>query len=312
MLEFKNVSVRFRGTGSLLAVDDVTLSLPKGSRTAIIGETGSGKSVLLLAALRLLPEGAVVSGSVCLDGENLLHVGKKRLQHIRGGVISYIPQGGGASMNPLLKIGFQVGEPLIEHRQKTKKEAMAESVRLLRRFNLHDEERVAHDYPHALSGGMRQRVMIAMGMAAGPSILFADEPTKGLDQRRIELVEESLQQLKNETLLCVTHDMGFAGRISDAICVMYAAQQVELGTSKEILEDPLHPYTQDMLSAMPENGMVYHGKVGALSRAEYIGGGGGCRYRDRCLYCSGKCQEKPPFAEVGNRKVRCWRYVAEN
>lgn len=220
----------------------------EGSKTAIIGETGSGKSVLLLAILGLLPKNAAVSGNILLDGEDLLKADKKRIREIRGGIISYVPQGGGASMNPLLKVGFQVGEPLMEHRGYSKKAAEKDSIGLLKRFNVGNEEKIAKAYPHMLSGGMQPAAQwVAMGISAGPRIILADEPTKGLDERRIRMVADALNQLKEETLLCVTHDMKFAKAVRDKISVMYAAQQLEYGTAAQVLEHPLHPYTQDMI-----------------------------------------------------------------
>ena len=161
MLELEHISVRFAAGHGVQAVEDVTLTLEDGGRLAIVGETGSGKSVLLLAVLQLLPGSALVSGSARLDGEDLFAAGQKRLREIRGGVISYVPQGGGASLNPLYSVGFQVGEPLMEHRGYSKKKAFLASIPLLKRFQLGREEQLAKGYPHTFSGGMRQRAMVA-------------------------------------------------------------------------------------------------------------------------------------------------------
>lgn len=310
MLELSNISVEFASERSVLAVDDFSLDLPDGSRTAIVGETGSGKSVLLLAILRLLPPNAVVRGRIMLDGEEILAADRKRLGQIRGGIISYVPQGGGASMNPLLRVGFQVGEPLMEHRGYSKKQAVAASIPLLRRFNLSDEEKLSRAYPHTFSGGMRQRAMVAMGISAGAKILLADEPTKGLDGRRVKLVADALNLLERETLLCVTHDMAFAGAVSRRICVMYAAQQVELGPAADVLERPLHPYTRDMIRAMPENGMTYEDRGFAPSHDSYADCARGCRYAGRCRDRGARCGTPPPLFGVDGRKVRCWKYAA--
>ena len=196
MLELQHVSVEFASEHSVLAVDDISMQLEKGTRTAIVGETGSGKSVLLLAILRLLPPNAKVRGSILLNGEEILEANRKRMYEIRGGEISYIPQGGGASMNPLMRVGDQVGEPLREHRGYGKRAAFLAGVELLKKFNLLREESMAKAYPHTFSGGMRQRAMVAMGISAGAQIVLADEPTKGLDERRIALVTETLNLLK--------------------------------------------------------------------------------------------------------------------
>ncbi len=312
MLELNHVSVEFMSDNNVLAVDDVSLRLLDGSRTAIIGETGSGKSVLLLAILRLLPPNAVVSGSIAADGEDLLAADSKRMQQIRGGIISYIPQGGGASLNPLLKVGFQVGEPLIEHRKYTKRQAFEASIPLLRRFNLSHEEELAYSYPHTFSGGMRQRAMVAMGIAAGPKIVLADEPTKGLDEKRVRMVADALDLIEDETLLCVTHDINFAKSVGRDICVMYAAQQVEFGDSKEVIGHPLHPYTRNMMAAMPENGMRYQESGFAPSHDSYTDEAGGCRYLNRCREHMERCAVTPPLFDINGHKVRCWKYASSN
>ena len=277
MLELEHISVRFAAGHGVQAVEDVTLTLEDGGRLAIVGETGSGKSVLLLAVLQLLPGSALVSGSARLDGEDLFAAGQKRLREIRGGVISYVPQGGGASLNPLYSVGFQVGEPLMEHRGYSKKKAFLASIPLLKRFQLGREEQLAKGYPHTFSGGMRQRAMVAMGISAGARIIFADEPTKGLDQKRVDLVADTLNRLETEALLCVTHDLQFAAAVCRRVCVMYAAQQVEYGSAAQVLGQPLHPYTQAMVRAMPENGM--HVQEGFAPETV---SGSGCRFRARC------------------------------
>lgn len=232
------------------------------------------------------------------------------MQQIRGGVISYVPQGGGASMNPLMRVGFQVGEPLMEHRGYRKKQAVAASIPLLKRFNLSREEEMVRAYPHTFSGGMRQRAMVAMGISAGAKIILADEPTKGLDRRRVELVGQTLNLLKEETLLCVTHDMAFARTISQEICVMYAAQQVEMGPTEELLTNPLHPYTRDMIAAMPENGMQCQSVGFAPAHGSYLHCSRGCRYQDRCRERCERCKTVPPMVEINGHMVRCWKYVA--
>ena len=158
---------------------------------------------------------------------------------------------------------------------------------------------------------MRQRAMVAMGISAGPRIILADEPTKGLDERRIRMVADALNQLKEETLLCVTHDMKFAKAVGDKISVMYAAQQLEYGTAAQVLEHPLHPYTQDMIRAMPENGMKCEGTGFALSHTEYEAETG-CRYRKRCAQCREICKKVPPVIEFDGHRVRCWKYAADN
>ena len=310
MLEIKNLSVSFSADSDVLAVQDVTLTLPDKGRIALVGETGSGKSVLLLAVMCLLAKNAVVTGEVLLNGEDILKMNRKQLDKIRGALISYVPQGGGASLNPLMRVGEQVGEPLVEHQGWDKKDSVAKSVEVMKTLNMGNEEELAASYPHTFSGGMRQRAMIAMGIIAGSKILLADEPSKGLDEERVSLVVDSLNRLTEQSLLCVTHDLIFASRISDHICVLYSAAQVEFASTEEILNDPLHPYTRDMVKAIPENGMIVDNVGFAPSHDDF--GKGGCRYKHRCKDCTAKCSEMPPLFDVGDRKVRCWLYEDKN
>lgn len=307
MLEIKYVSVKFSADSDVQAVEDVSLELPEGGKLALVGETGSGKSVLLLAILRLLPETAQVRGDVLLDGKSIWQMKRKELDKVRGAVISYVPQGGGEALNPLMRVGFQVGEPLMEHKGLHRKEAEAKSVSLLKKFHLGDEEALARAYPHTFSGGMRQRAMVAMGIAADPKIVLADEPSKGLDEKRVALVAETFWQLGEKSLLCVTHDLLFAEKISDHICVLYAAQQVEYGPTEKLMRAPLHPYTRDMLRAIPENGMEVDKAGFAPAHTGYENFG--CRYRHRCKDCMEICKKMPPLFSVGEEKVRCWLYA---
>ena len=307
MLDIRNVSVRFSGASEVGAVENVALTLAERTKTAMIGETGSGKSVLLLAILKLLPALAEITGSVMLDGTDLLKLSEKELENIRGDRIAYIPQGGGGGLDPLMRIGMQIGEPLIDHRGFSKKEAVLQSIELLRRFDLGREEAWARAYPHMLSGGMRQRAMIAMGIAAGSKVILADEPTKGLDPQRVREVADCFAGLKEETLLCVTHDINFAAAVGEYISVMYAAQQLEYAEKDAFFKQPLHPYSQAMLAAMPERGLKSNVGFAPPHGAYSVKG---CRFADRCPQRSGLCDEKkPPFFDVDGHKVRCWLYA---
>lgn len=307
MLEIKDISVQFASNHSVQAVENVNLCAKEKEKVVIVGETGSGKSILLLAILGLLPQNAIVTGEVLFEGKNLLKLKRKEWDEIRGKKISYVPQGSGNGMNPLLNVGFQVGEPLLEHRKTTKKKAFQKSIELLKKFHIGNEEIMAKQYPHTYSGGMRQRSMIAMGISAGAQIILADEPTKGLDEKRVAMVAESFQMLEDETILCVTHDLNFAKKIAQSISVMYAANQVEYAAAEEILNHPLHPYTQDMIAAMPENGLKVS-KGFAIAHEQY--GLGGCRYAPRCRMCKERCIiQQPPMINCKGHKVRCWNYV---
>lgn len=311
MLEIRHVSVEFAGA-DVKAVDDVSLDLEDGSRTAIIGETGSGKSVLLVALIRLLPKNAKITGEILLDGKDLLKIPEKEMQGLRGRKIAYVPQGGGGSMNPLLTVGYQVGEPRIIHKKESKHTAIEAAAKLLERFYLTPGAEKAKAYPHMFSGGMRQRAMVAMGIAADADILLADEPTKGLDDHRVAAVTEAFKKLDHETLLCVTHDVLFAKAVSSKVSVMYAACQLEYGDTEEVLENPLHPYTRDLINAMPENGMHYEDHGFAPPHKDYLEGEVGCRYYDRCHECTEQCKKNPPLFDLDGHKVRCWKYAVGN
>ena len=305
LLRVEDLSVSFEGKNFVQAVEHVSLEVRSGDRLCIIGETGSGKSILLLAILRLLSPTAKVTGGVSYRGRDLFAMTEKQLDAIRGGRISYVPQGSGNGMNPLLKVGFQVAEPMIAHRGMKRKEAEERAVKLLKRFHLGREETIARQYPFTYSGGMRQRALIAMGISAGAELLFADEPTKGLDETRVKLTAEAFNTLEGQTLVCVTHDLSFARSVSSRVCVMYAANQVEEAETEELFLNPLHPYTRDMLAAMPENGLRFRP---GYAPAHNDAGTAGCKYRLRCDRCSEKCRETPPLFRIGGHQVRCWQY----
>ena len=322
MLKIEGLTVRFGGEDVPEAVSDVSLELKEREKIAIIGETGSGKSVLLMAILGMLPESTHIAGSAMLDmdrcGEKavseigsgsleLIGLSQRELCRIRGTVISYVPQGSGNGMNPLLTVGYQVAEPLIVHDRMPKKKAIQRAVEALRFFDFGNEEKLIGQYPHQLSGGMRQRTMIAMGLAEGAPILFADEPTKGLDDERIRMVEDAFARLTNQAVLCVTHDLRFARVTADRIAVMYSSQIVEWTTRDQFFEDALHPYSKAMTAALPENGL--HANMGFAPPREDENRISGCHFYDRCSLRSDKCRKNPPLIQLSDkRKVRCWRY----
>ena len=306
LLRVNGLSVCFRGGNQVQAVENVSLEVRQGDRLCIIGETGSGKSILLLAILRLLPASAQVTGDALYREKSLFAMTARELDQIRGGAISYVPQGSGNGMNPLLRVGFQVGEPLMAHRGVRRREAEQRSVALLRRFHLGREEALAQQYPYTFSGGMRQRALIAMGVAADAELMFADEPTKGLDERRVRLVADAFLALERQTLVCVTHDLCFARAVATRVSVMYAANQVEQADEDELFQNPLHPYTRDMIAAMPENGLHFNPGFAPSHEDAAVKG---CKYAGRCPDCMAKCKTMPPMADVGGHQVRCWKYV---
>ena len=306
LLRVNDLSVCFRGGNHVQAVEGVSMEVFRGDRLCIIGETGSGKSILLLAILRLLPGTAQVTGDALFREQSLFAMTARELDRIRGGSISYVPQGSGNGMNPLLRVGFQVGEPLMAHRGLRRREAGQRAVELLRRFHLGREESLARQYPFTFSGGMRQRALIAMGVAADAELMFADEPTKGLDERRIRLVADAFLALERQTLVCVTHDLSFARTIATKVSVMYAANQVELADAQELFRNPLHPYTRDMIAAMPENGLRFNPGFAPSHEDAAVKG---CKYASRCPDRMARCGQMPPMTEIGGHQVRCWKYV---
>lgn len=303
LIKIENLSVDF-GSNSQKALDDFSMNINHLDKIAIIGETGSGKSVMLQAILGLLPKKSKITGKVIYKGKNLLDFDEKNWSKIRGVEISYVPQGSGNSMNPLITIGYQVAEPLIIHKKESKKSALSKALELLKKFNIGEEEKRIKQYPHTFSGGMKQRTLIAMGISAGANIILADEPTKGLDNKRIQMVKESFRLLDDKTFVCVTHDLNFAKDISQKLCIMYSSELIEIGDTEEIFENPLHPYTQDIINALPEKGLKYHSDSMIKQINEQ-----GCKYISKCLYASEKCNQNPPLVDIENRKVRCWKYA---
>ena len=305
MLEIEGVSIRFGDNPE--AVSDTTFTVGDGDRLAVVGETGSGKSVLLLAALGLLPASARVTGSIRLNGRELLGCREREFNQIRGKEIAYIPQGSGNGLNPLYTVGHQLCEAIRKHQPCTRREALVQAAALLASFGLEHGAALCRSYPFQLSGGMRQRVLIAMGIAAGADLVLADEPTKGLDRRRIALVEDAFQRLGERTLLCVTHDLRFAHAISSRVVVMYASQQIESGDSPSFFAEPLHPYSRAMLEALPENGL--HANMGFAPPRQDVDAQSVCHFYGRCPWRSERCRKAPPLMTVGKRKVRCWKYA---
>ncbi|AFV12689.1 oligopeptide transport ATP-binding protein OppD [Thermacetogenium phaeum DSM 12270] len=308
LLLIRNLSVEFPGPGgSIRAVDKVDLEIEKGERVALVGETGSGKSVLLLSLLRLLPAGARISGEVWYEGRNLLRLSEDELCRIRGRELAYIPQGTGNALNPVLTVGIQVAEPLIVHLGFKKRPALAKAVSLLGQLGIPEAQKRAFEYPHQYSGGMKQRALVAMGVVAEPEVLLADEPTKGVDWERREEILNLFQSLTGKTILTVTHDLCFAEKFAEKVAVMYAAQIVEVAPRAEFFRQPLHPYAQALLAALPPRGLRPLAGY-APEHASY--GEPGCRFRMRCPRAFRRCQEEPPLLEENGRRVRCWLYVS--
>jgi oligopeptide/dipeptide ABC transporter ATP-binding protein len=303
--------------GTVPAIDGVSFEVKRGETLAIVGESGSGKSVTSLSIMRLIPQppGKIVNGDIKFNGDSLLIKSEKEMRSIRGNRISMIFQEPMTSLNPVYKIGDQISESIIVHQKKTKKEALAEAINLLNLVGIPEPERRNNQYPHELSGGMRQRVMIAIALACQPELLIADEPTTALDvtiQNQILQLMRTLKQKINMSIMLITHDLGVVAEMADSVVVMYAGQVVEQGDVFTIFENPKHPYTEGLLKSMPSA----EKRVGKLYAIEGVVPNplnlpSGCRFAARCEYATALCyDEMPDIQKIGNEEaVRCWKYT---
>jgi oligopeptide/dipeptide ABC transporter ATP-binding protein len=312
VLEIKNLQLDFRsGERSVRAVDGVSFSIADGETLCLVGESGSGKSVTALSIGRLLPTPPAfyMGGEILVDGCDVLKASKRQLRALRGRGVSYIFQEPGASLNPVFRVGAQIKESLKLHRPKDATDA--EVVRLLKLVGIPAPESRARNYPHELSGGMQQRVMIAMAIAAEPKLLVADEPTTALDvtiQAQILDLLAGLRSRLGMSMLLITHNLGIVGWIADRVAVMYAGQIVEIAPARELLARPLHPYTQALMNSAPKLGAnatrltSIPGSVPALGAMP-----SGCRFHPRCAKARPDCsQNSPALVEVERgRQVRC-------
>ena len=302
MIKIRNLTVSFDQNAPV--VDAVNLDIAQGQTTAVIGESGSGKSVSIAAILRILPKEAKVKGSITLAGMELLSLTDDELNKLRGKVLGYVPQGGGNSLHPLMTVGAQVAEPIIFHQKEPRKKAFQTVLKWLDKVGLKPAREMALAFPHTLSGGMKQRALIAMGAAGGAKIILADEPTKGLDSKRVEQIAELFSDLEETTILCVTHDLRFAKSIADNICVMYEGQVVELTDAESFFKEPKHPYSQMLLSALPENGLNCPEIFTPPTEQRE-----GCLFYHRCPKRNDDCKNKIPMISVGHCNVRCVQYA---
>ena len=319
LLEIEDLSVHFHtpeGVGR--AVDHVSLAIQEGETLGLVGESGCGKSVTSLSVLGLIasPPGRIHSGRILFDGENLLDMGKEQMRKIRGHDISMIFQEPMTSLNPVLPIGRQVAEPLMVHQRISRAEALREAARWLDYVKIPAPEKRLGEYPHQLSGGMRQRVMIAMAMVCRPRLLIADEPTTALDvsiQSQILSLMEGLKQEMGMSLLLITHDLGVVAQMAKRVVVMYAGQVVEVAGVRDIYENPFHPYTRGLLKSIPRLGSRAAGQKEKLSEIKgtvpsLIESVAGCKFADRCNSAFDVCrQTQPELQTVGpGQKARCW------
>lgn len=298
------------------AVDGVSFTIPPGKTLGLVGESGSGKSMTCMALMRLLPRpaGQIVAGEVLLDGVDLLKLPEKDMPRVRGRSIAMILQDPTSSLNPVLRIGYQVGEPLKQHENVRGSSLRSRVVDLMRQVQISAPEDRIGAYPHQLSGGMRQRVIGAAALACKPQLLIADEPTTSLDvtvqMHYLSLLQE-LQQKQQFGMLFITHDIHLVPSICDFVAVMYAGRIVEHGEVESVFRTPAHPYTRALLKAAPrldeavESLESIPGELPSLTEL-----GPGCRFAPRCSQASGKCAETyPADVRIGNdHRVDCWLY----
>jgi peptide/nickel transport system ATP-binding protein len=319
LLDVRDLRVVFPGHDGrrTVAVDGVSFTVERGRTLGIVGESGSGKSVTSLAIMGLLPKGgADVSGNVRFDGLELLGQPARVMGDLRGNRIAMIFQEPMTSLNPSYTVGDQIMEAIVRHRQVTKKDAQNRAIEMLRRVRIPNPEARFHDYPHRLSGGMRQRVMIAMALACDPQLLIADEPTTALDVTIQAQILDLMRKLREEThaaIILITHDLGVVAEVCDEVVVMYAGQVVERAPVRELFRFPQHPYTVGLLGALPRLDhrrprlAAIEGTVPNMMAPPQ-----GCRFRARCPFAIGKCAEMPPLEAVEpGHLTRCWRAPLE-
>lgn len=302
VLEIKNLKTYFfTNEGIVKAVDGVSFDLKGGETLGIVGETGSGKSVTALSILRLIPQppGKIINGKIIFDGKDLLKIDLKSLQNYRGNRISMIFQDPMTSLNPVYTIGNQIMESVIIHQKLSKESAKNEALRLLETVGIAEARKRLVSYPYEFSGGMRQRVMIAMAIANAPDILIADEPTTALDvtiqAQILELIDE-LKYKTNSSIILITHDLGVVAKYANRVMVMYAGKTVEFSTVDNIYYRPLHPYTLGLMNSITRLDEEKKGKLKPIegSPPSLIDLPRGCTFRDRCVYSKDECRRKYP------------------
>ncbi len=301
MLAIESLSVRFpRNSGDITAVRGVSLTVEASECVGIVGESGSGKTQMFMAAMGLLGAGAKIKGSVRFEGRELLGASRTELNRVRGSKLTMIFQDPMTSLTPHLRIGVQLAEVLVSHSQTPWREAEGAAIRMLERVRVSDARRRMRQYPHELSGGMRQRVMIAMSLLCEPMLLIADEPTTALDvtvQAQIMDILRAMREQSRMAVVLISHDLGVVGGLADRIVVMYGGRVVESGTTAEILERPDHPYTAELLKCIPnlaharlERMPSLPGQPPSPSSAEI-----GCAFAPRCPRAAERCQTERPL-----------------
>ena len=318
VLDVQNISVEFDVRGKPVTIlSDVNFTLKRGETLGIIGESGCGKSMTALALLRMIPSppGRISAGRVLLNEEDLIQADKKRINSIRGKEISMIFQEPMTSLNPVYTVGDQITETIRRHKKIGKLEAKTEAIELLKTVQIPAPERRIEEYPHQLSGGMRQRIMIAMSLVCNPKVLIADEPTTALDvtvQAQIFDLLKQIQKDNGTSIILITHDFGAINEMADRVLVMYAGYKIEEGTLDQIRNHAVHPYTQGLLRSMPEiktDPTTFRAPLPEIpgSVPDLLNRQPGCPFGPRCSEATARCHEMPPSIDLGNnRSVKCW------
>ncbi|MCM3356583.1 ABC transporter ATP-binding protein [Psychrobacillus sp. MER TA 171] len=314
VLNVKNLKTYFHTENGIVpSVDDVSIKINKGETVAIVGESGSGKSVTSLSIMRLIESpGRIEDGQILFKGKDIVPISMKEMRSLRGNEIAMIFQEPLTSLNPVFTIGNQMAESIMLHQKKNKKEARQISIEMLKKVGIPRAEKVIDSFPHSLSGGMRQRVMIAMALSCNPELLIADEPTTALDvtiQAQILKLMKGLITEFDTSILLITHDLGVVAEMADRVVVMYAGQVVEETDVFTLFREPRHPYTKGLMDSTPK---IHELKDELTSIPGTVPSPlnypTGCRFMDRCPYAMQKCAEAQPKLEeiLTNHKVRCW------
>jgi peptide/nickel transport system ATP-binding protein len=319
LLEVQDLHVEFKThRGSALVLNGVNFDVKPGETLCVVGESGCGKSMTALALLRLIPSppGRISGGRIFMQGENLLEASESRMREVRGNRISMIFQEPMTSLNPVFTVGDQIGESLRLHAGLNAAQSRERSIEMLRQVGIPAPEQRVDEYPHQLSGGMRQRVMIAMALACRPDLLIADEPTTALDvtvQAQIFDLLRELQADKGTAIMLITHDMGAVAEMADRVIVMYAGRVVEQGSCEEVLYAPRHPYTQGLIDCLPDLGTSQtDGREDLVEIPGMVPSiwtlGSGCAFHDRCPYATPRsaCDAPPMLSAGGTQSAACW------
>ena len=320
LLEVKNLKTYFyTDEGVVKSVDDVSFDVEKGKTLGIVGESGCGKSITSLSIMQLVetPPGKIVGGEIIYQGENLLEKNKDQMRKIRGGEIAMIFQEPMTSLNPVFTVGKQIMEALRLHTDLDKEKAKERAIEMLKLVKIPLPEKRFNEYPHQLSGGMRQRVMIAMALSCNPKLLICDEPTTALDvtiqAQILDLINELKEKLGTSVMM-ITHDLGVIAEVADDVMVMYAGKVVEYGSADDIFESPKHPYTSGLMNCIPKLTDEDHTRLDVIKGMvpSFDQMPKGCAFCPRCSEAKDSCRERmPELMDVNGHKVRCFKYSKE-